>query len=71
MPVLPEPSRWQPPPGSDAVTQPGVEREGSRFAGSSVALSGAVRCFSHGAAGCFAKSLGWEPTLVTGAGHRC
>lgn len=71
MRVLLEPSCWQPPPGSDAVTQPGGEREGSCFVASAVGLSSAMHRFSHGAAGGFAKSLGWEPTLAMGAGHRC
>lgn len=64
--VLPEPSRWQPPPGSDAVTQPGGEREGSRFVGLSVGLSGTL--IAWGCHGGFAKPLGWEPTLAMGAG---
>lgn len=56
--MLPEPSRWQPPPGSDAVTQPGGEHEGSRFAGSSVGLSGALHCMGLPRGFCQAPGVG-------------
>jgi len=48
--------------GNSAVTQPGGERAGSCFVGSSVGLSSAARCFGRGVAGGFAK----EPAVVGG-----
>lgn len=66
MPALPEPTRWQPPPGSRAVTaavtQPGGELRGGF-------VSGSGHRFCCGAARGFAESLGWEPTLAMGASH--